>query len=171
MKNAAMKALLDVKNIEAKDKQKEKEMSKRMIQGKKEQSVKQIVIEEGVPETEEVVQQTLFGVIWSWALYLMWLPMAIPIRIAKYWFDIVVSIMQTLLPYFVSVWKLICKTTPVLAEYAECIPLIGTYIAWIFRLPERFNLKEFLQLILSFVKKRPEPEVVDVNSEQTKKTQ
>ena len=144
MKNAAIKALQEVKNIEARDKQKEKEMSKRMVQGKKEQSIKQVVIEEGVPETEEVVQQTLFGIIWSWALYFMWLPMAIPVRIGKYWFEIAVSIVQTLLPYFVSVWKFICKTSPVLAEYAESIPLIGSYIAWIFRLPPRFNLKEFL---------------------------
>ena len=147
-------------------------MSKRMIQGKKEKSAKQVVIEGNEAEVKEteVVQQTFLGTVWSWVMFFMWLPLAIPIRFTKFWFDIAVKIIKTLLPYLVSVWKFICETTPKLASPAEKIPVVGSSLAWVLNLPPRFNLKEFLQLILSFVKKRPDPEVVDVNQDQAKKT-
>ena len=108
MKSTAKKALQDVKNIETRDKQKEKEMSKRMIQGKKEKSTKQVVIEGNEAEIKktEVVQQTFLGIVWSWVMFFMWLPLAIPIRFVKFWFDIAITIFKTLLPYLVSVWKL-----------------------------------------------------------------
>jgi len=83
-----------------------------MIQGQKVKSDKHVIIGEGIPVTEEVVQQTFFGMIWSVLLYFMWLPLSIPVAIAKFQFEIGVRIVKTLLPYFVSVWKSICNTTP-----------------------------------------------------------
>ena len=70
-----------------------------------------------------------------------------------------VRIFKVVAPYLVSAWAFTCDKSTKAAPYAEKVPLIGKYLAWILNLPPRLNLLNLLELILSLIKKRPNPEV------------
>ena len=105
----------------------------------------------------EVAGQSLLGKIWSIILFFMWLPLAIPIRVMKAQANLCVRVFKAIMPYLARAWCLICDVSPKAAVYAEKVPCIGSYLAWLLNLPPRLNLKEFLYLILSFFKKRDDP--------------
>lgn len=90
----------------------------------------------------------------------MWLPYTISMTMARKVVQFSIEKIKVIAAYMAQVWAFICKMSPKAACYAEKIPYIGNRLAWVLNLPPRFNLKEFLELILRLVKKKPEPEIV-----------
>ena len=92
-------------------------------------------------------------------MFFMWLPLTIPKSIILKMLNWTFRIFKVFVSYFIMVWTLIFGISSKAAEYVEKVPLFGKYLAWILNLPLRLNLTNVLELMLSLIKNRPNPEV------------